>query len=449
MITETPVREDQDLERLYAQARLHDLLSREQEQEIDERKWASIRSLLGLLCADPFSRNYLMRWAKACCQPLPAIEEFSRREHRILLRRELVDYLPGGTHDRKMTGLTEKFATASSSDVILDTLLELSLPATFVVGVAEAVSQHSGELAGDTVAAALTDWERHWTPEHDAETAALRFATARSLATHIRDYTKARDLLIKHNLRLVYTIAGRSRKKGAAFLDLVQEGNLGLLRAAEKFQFERGYRFSTYAFNWITQGVKRYLADSTGDIRYPSHIQEQLGKVHGERGRKLSRSGVAPLDTELADALGLTIGKTRELLQLRGFNFSLEAPRFEDEPGTTLLDTIPGGPFADPDDEAERASLNSSLLDEISRLTPSEQKVVIQRWGLRKDPPLTRTEIAEQMSVSCERVRQLEQSAIKKLRDSEAMYALYNDHCPTPVHDPRSAGKSIGEGSPF
>jgi RNA polymerase sigma factor (sigma-70 family) len=137
------------------------------------------------------------------------------------------------------------------------------------------------------------------------------------------------------------------------------------------------------------------------------------------------------------------------LLQLRGFNFSLEAPRFEDEPGTTLLDTIPGGPFADPDDEAERASLNSSLLDEISRLTAAEQKVVIQRWGLSKDPPLTRTEIAEQMSVSCERVRQLEQSAIKKLRDSEAMYALYNDHCPTPVHDPRSAGKSIGEGSPF
>jgi RNA polymerase sigma factor (sigma-70 family) len=448
MITETPVREDQDLERLYAQARLHDLLNREQEQEIDARKWAAIRSLLGLLCADPCSRNYLMRWSTGCCQPLPAIEEFSCREQRTLLRRELVDYLPGGTHDHKMIGLAEQFATTSSSEVILDSLLDLSLPATFVVGMAEAVSHPLGKLAGDTVAAALKAWEQHWSPADDTGTAALRPDTVRSLATQIRNYTAARDLFIKHNLRLVYTIAGRNRKNGVAFLDLVQEGNLGLLRAAEKFQFERGYRFSTYAFNWITQGVKRHLADSAGAIRYPSHIQEQLGRVHRERGRQLARSGVAPLDTELAGALGLTLGKTRELLQLRSFNVSLEAPRFEDGPGTTLLDTIPGGPFADPGDEAEQASLNSSLLGEISRLTPSEQKVVIQRWGLRKDPPLTRAEIAEQMSLSCERVRQLEQSAIRKLKDSEAMHALYDDHCHTPTRDLGSAGGSLGEGSP-
>jgi hypothetical protein len=104
VIAETAVREDHDLERLYAQARLHDILSREQEQEIDERKWASIRSSLGLLCADPFSRHYLRRWATSCRQPLPAVEAFSCREHRFLPRRELMDYLPGGTHDRKMTG---------------------------------------------------------------------------------------------------------------------------------------------------------------------------------------------------------------------------------------------------------------------------------------------------------------------------------------------------------
>jgi RNA polymerase sigma factor (sigma-70 family) len=231
-----------------------------------------------------------------------------------------------------------------------------------------------------------------------------------------------------HNLRLVYTIANRSRNKGAPFLDLVQEGNLGLLRAAEKFQFARGYRFSTYAFNWITQGIRRYLAESAGAIRFPGHIHEQLGKIHGERGRSLARSGTVMRDKELAGALGLPVAKTRELLQLRNLALSLETPRFEDEPGTTLLDTMPGGPFADPADEAEQSSLNGRLLSEIGRLTPTEQQVVIQRWGLLEEPPLTRAEIAAQLSLSTERVRQLEQSGLDKLGQSETIHAIYSDH---------------------
>ena len=432
MITEIPTREDKDLERLYAQARRHDLLSREQEQEIDGRKWAAIKRMLELLCEDTFSNSFLRRWAVSCGQPLPAIEDFKCREHRSLLRRELTDFLPGGIHSDKMSALAEQFETGSSNEVITAALLSLSLPATFVVGIAEAVSPHSEGPTGNTVAAAIEAWEQHWSPPGTVELAAPAPATVGSLAAQIQHYTAARDLLIKHNLRLVYTIAGRHRKSGVAFLDLVQEGNLGLLRAAEKFQFERGYRFSTYAFNWITQGVKRYLADSAGAIRYPSHIQEQLGRVHGERGRRLARSGVPLRDKELAGALGLPLARTRELLQLRTFDLSLDAPRFEDEAGATLLDSIPGGPFAEPGDEAEQALLNRRLLGEISRLTASEQKVVIQRWGLRKEPPLTRSEIADQMSVSCERVRQLEQSAMAKLRQNNAMHALYSDHCQAP-----------------
>ena len=428
MYTEMPVKGDSDLERLYAQARQHDLLSREQEQEIDERKWAAVRRLLELLCEDAFCQNYLMRWSRNCCRPLPAIEQFECREHRFLLRRELVDYLPGGVNSHKMSALAEQFEAGSQTEMIAGKLLELSLPATLVVGLAEAVSHRSEELAGSTVGAAIQTWERLWPPQQSRGPASPAPATVSAMADQIQHYTAARDLLVKHNLRLVYTIAGRSRKKGAAFLDLVQEGNLGLLRAAEKFRFERGNRFSTYAFNWITQGVKRHLADSAGAIRYPSHIQEQLGRVHGERGRGLARSGVALRDTELAAALGLPIEKTRDLLQLRSFNLSLEAPRFDDEPGASLIDTIPGGPFADPGEEAEQASLNRSILGEISRLTPTEQKVVIQRWGLRKDPPSSRAEIAEQMSVSCERVRQLEQSAVAKLRQNDAIRALYSDH---------------------
>ena len=432
MVTKTVATDDTDLERLYAQARRYDLLTPEQEREIDGRKWAAIRKLQELLVEDPFSRHYLMNWTDSCSRPLPAIERFQQRKHRFLLRRELADYLPGGARTDQLTELAAKFTTSSSVGVMLQGLLELSLPASLVVGMAEAVIHREKEQVKSKVAAALMAWEKHWPREQPRDAPIPAAATVTALAAQIELYTAARDLLIMHNLRLVYTIAGRNHNRGAAFLDLVQEGTLGLLRAAEKFQFERGYRFSTYAFNWITQGVKRHLADSAGTIRYPGHVQEQLSKVHGERGRILARSGSAPGDNELARAVEMPVDKTRELLQLRNFGVSLEAPRFDDEAGGTLLDSIPGGPFESPGDEAEQASLNHRLLSEIQLLDQAEQQVVIRRWGLHQGPPLTRAEIADQMSVSTEWVRQLEQSALAKLRKSEMMHAVYEDHCPHP-----------------
>jgi RNA polymerase sigma factor (sigma-70 family) len=422
-----PSSTDTDLERLYAQTSRYDLLSREQEREIDERKWAAIRGLFELLIEDPFPRHYLMRWTRSCGDPLPDIEKFKRRNHRSLLRRELTSYLPGGAHAGKITALAEQFAKPYSGKALISRLLELSLPASLVVGMAEVVMNQDGEKQVGKVSAALQAWERHW-PREYADVTSPAPATVKSLVAQIERYVAARDLLIMHNLRLVYAIAGRNRNKGAAFLDLVQEGNLGLLRAAEKYQHERGYRFSTYAFNWITQGVKRHLAETAGTIRYPTHVQEQLGKVYGEQGRLAARSGRAPGDNELAAKLDLPVAKTRELLQLRNFGISLDAPRFEEDAGATLLDSMPGGPFARPAGEAEQASLNHRLLSEIRCLDPAEQQVVIQRWGLRQGTPLTRAEIADQMSVSREWVRQLEQSALKKLGQSETMNAVYEDH---------------------
>jgi len=422
-----PASSDADLDRLYAQTHRYGLLSREQEREIDERKWAAIGGLFELLIEDPFPRHYLIRWTSNCADPLPDIEKFKLRNQRSLLRRELTSYLPGGNHALKITALAEQFAKPYSGKELLNRLLELSLPASLVVGMAEVVMSQDDGKEVSKVAAALKAWENHW-PREYADVTAPAPATVKSLVAQIERYTAARDLLIMHNLRLVYTIAGRNRNRGAAFLDLVQEGNLGLLRAAEKFQYERGYKFSTYAFNWITQGIKRYLTDTAGTIRFPTHVQEQLGKVYGERGRLLARSGRTPGDSELAGSLDLPVAKTRELLQLRNIGSSLEAPRFEDEAGATLLDSMPGGPFTNPGDEAEQASLNHRLLSEIRRLDPVERQVVIRRWGLHQAPPLTLSEIADQMSVSSEWVRQLEQSALKKLGQSQTVRAVYKDH---------------------
>ncbi len=435
MFAEVIASEDQELERLASQARNHELLSREQEQVIDGRKWTSIQKMLELLCRDPFAQYFLERWALNCSRPLPAIETFRCRDHRFLLRRELESYLPGGSDSRALKKLVGKFAATASEEGILSGLRELSLPATLVVGIAEVVSKAPVAEDSSTVAAALLAWEKQWPPARNSVVAVPGSATVASLGDLIREYTAARDQLITHNLRLVFAMAGRHRNRGAAFLDLVQEGNLGLLRAAEKFRAERGYRFTTYAFNWINQHIKRCLADSAGAIRYPGHIRDQLGKLYAERGKSLASSGVALSEVELSDALGLSTARTRELLQLRNFDFSLDAARFEGEPGTTLLDTIPGGPFPDPVDEAEQLSLNRRLLSEIGLLSPAEQKVVIQRWGLVKAPALTRAEVAHELSLSSERVRQLEQSALEKLRASEAVRSVYSDHC----HDSESA----------
>jgi len=434
MSVELPAGDEIDLERLYAQANHHDLLSREQEQAIDGRKWGAVRSLVELLCEDGFCRNYLGRWVVNCTEPLPRMEKFACREHGTLLRRELGDYLPGGKHNPTISALAAQLSGDDRGELRPQDLLGLSLPATLVVGFAEVMSQQCGEADGSKVGAALVAWEQHWLPQPSANRAGPRPATVRSLAAQIRCYTAARDQLITHNLRLVYTIAGRHRNKGSGFLDLVQEGNLGLLRAAEKFEFERGYRFSTYAFNWITQGVKRHLADAAGVFRYPSHIQEQLGRVHGERARILARSGAEARDTELASALDLPVARTRELLQLRNLGLSIDAPGTEDEPGTSLLETMSGGPYEAPQDAAEQASLKRRILGEIAQgpLTATEQRVVIQRWGLQDGTPMTRTEIARQLSLSTERVRQLEHSALQKLSQNEAMLEAYNDHCYIP-----------------
>jgi RNA polymerase sigma factor (sigma-70 family) len=429
MVAQVPARQNEDLDRLYAEARRFDLLSREQEREIDGRKWAAIRRLLALLIEDPFSCHYLARWVRSCGEPLPNLEQFNPRKHRMLLRRELSDYLPGGTLAQKMTALAGQFSKPTSGKVLLNSLMELSLPSSLVVGMSEVVMHHDCEDQGSNVAVALKAWEQHW-PREYADVTAPAAATVRSMVVQIDRYISARDLLVMHNLRLVYNIAGRNRKKGVAVLDLIQEGNLGLLRAAEKFQFERGYRFSTYAFTWITQGVKRHLGDAAGTIRYPTHVQEQLGKVHGERGRLLASSGRTPGDTELAGTLDLTVEKTRELLQLRNFGISLEAPRFGEEEGATLLDAIPGGPFASPGGETEQVSLNHRLLSEIRHLDLAEQQVVIHRWGLHQCAPLTRAEVADQMSISTEWVRQLEQSALNKLGQSDMVNTVYRDHFP-------------------
>jgi len=422
--------EERDLERLFAEARKYPLLSAEQEQDIDGAKWGAVAGLQTLFSQSAPARWFLQALAKHCVYHPPDVARFSDREHYFLLRRELAEFLPGNPGQDKMLELLSCLTDTGEAQQLDQLLIAMSLPASLVVGIAQLLTYKRDAKALGGVAEALQYWTSLWASDYRRFVAVQDPEFQLSARRLLKEYATARDQLILHNLRLVYTIAGRNRNRnhGISFLDLVQEGTVGLLRAAEKFESRKGFRFSTYCFNWISQSVRRAIGESGALIRYPGHVQEQLGKLYREQAERIARTGASPQDSELARVLGLSVEKTRSLLQLRNLGVSLDKPRFEGDEGDTLLESIAGDTFSQPLAEAEGSSLQRCLRKEIAHLDPAEQRVVISRWGLGTGRPLTRAEIADQMSVSREWVRQLEQSALAKLSQNPAVHSAFIEH---------------------
>ena len=419
--------DERDIERLYAEARRYPLLTAEQECDIDERKWGAVRAIQAWMASDAGFRSYLLAWSGNSALTPIDIAFFSNRDHHFILRREMADYMPGGKCADAMEALHTALQRRRSERFVADKIAALDLPASLTVGMAVVVLRRDGASVPDSVADALEQWATYWTAAQPAPTVTLADAAREGLRGHLETYSDARDTLTMHNLRLVYSIAGRYRGKGVNYLDLVQEGTLGLIRAAEKYDHSKGFRFSTYCFNWITQAIRRHVGDSGGLIRYPTHVQEQVSKLYRLRIAERQRTGEEPGDAALARAAGLSLEKTRDLLQLRNIGVSLDAPQFDDE-DTTLLDTLPGGPFAASESTAENRSLHARLLQEMEGLERAEREVVVARWGLHDGPPLSRAEIADRMSVSREWVRQLERAALTKLSRNDRIRAAFTDY---------------------
>jgi len=417
--------EDRDLELMFAEARRYDLLTAEQEREIDGRKWRAVRALQQLFIAEQELLDYTTQFIAQCSISPPEIKRFTNRDQHFVLRRELAAYFDDG----ELAGSAKEFARKASKlktdKARLARLEALSLPASLTVGMAVAMLRRAGGQFSDSVADAIASWERQWAPSMSGFS--LDPNCLKEIRKQLRLYTDARDRLVMHNLRLVYSIAARYKGRGVSYLDLVQEGTLGLIRAAEKFEFEKGFRFSTYCFNWITQSIRRYVGDVGTLIRLPTHVQEQLGRLYKERAIETARTGAEPDDETLATNLGMDLEKTRQLLQLRNLGVSLDAPRFDDDEGT-LLDTLSTEEFGDTEDTAEQASLHRFLEGAVDGLEQSERRVVIARWGLHQGPPLSRAEIAESMGVSREWVRQLERSALRKLKQQDSVRSAYEDY---------------------
>ncbi|MDX2165250.1 MAG: RNA polymerase sigma factor RpoD [Gammaproteobacteria bacterium] len=252
--------------------------------------------------------------------------------------------------------------------------------------------------------------------EHDKKlTVAEIKAINRNILTGENQARRAKKEMVEANLRLVISIAKKYTNRGLQFLDLIQEGNIGLMKAVDKFEYRRGYKFSTYATWWIRQAITRSIADQARTIRIPVHMIETINKINRASREILQKTGLEPTPEELATKLAMPEDKVRKVLKIAKEPISLETPIGDDE-DSHLGDFVEDTSMISPVDAATAEGLRESMQDILSTLTAREAKVLRMRFGIGMNTDHTLEEVGKQFDVTRERIRQIEAKALRKLR---------------------------------